>query len=677
MSYFTTSTQIAPGQLAASDTSQPPRTPCPICGQTQTHVSIQKRASGEWQVVLCGHFELTWRVTAAVALRLLLIFLRCLRTASSTVARPFLRQEWLATCFGVYQEHLSRWEQCWREGRWHILCSEHLPTVLTPELRAQVLAAWVPNFWLSASQVQERLQAAGLTVSGDQVEEVAQQSGFAQVRRLLRQLAPFKDSGFHLGQAWLVRRLFALLDDLQGRWQRGEAPPTQTIVEVQTLRQLAGPAAQPQPPRVHPWQARIDQWLSGTWEATPQEEVRCPHCHSDKVGRKSKVPRDKTYWGADGQKHQVATYQFYCRNPRCACKTFTDLPLGLLPHTPFGLVARLCALGVYMGYRTVYRRAGWLLGLAGSTVYRWVHFWAQHPTLLATLLGQVRSSGVVAIDEKWVKVRPAQPRQPHAQDVWMYVYFAVDVYTYDLLHIVLSPVNDQAAAHLFLVGLRAKGYNPKVIITDLRQDYGRVIKEVFPQAIHHECIFHALQNAQRQVKEAYGKDYKDIPEAVALKEAIYEVFDAQSQKTVRQRYHQVMAWREAYVTKTPATAAIFDSLERHFPKLVNAIESDLIPRTNNAVELVIRRFDQHYQNFCGFDGEETCQEFLTVFQMVYRLTPFAKDNREVAGRGYSIRGKCPLELAGYDLSQIPLAQFFREPLLTLPGQPLQELVAMR
>jgi transposase-like protein len=475
----------------------------------------------------------------------------------------------------------------------------------------------------------------------------------------------------------LVRRLFALLDDLHGRLQRGEALPTQTTMEVQTLRQLAGPAAQPQPPGVHPWQARIDQWLSGTWEAASQEEVRCPHCHSGKVGRKSKMPRYKTYWGADGQKHQVATYQFYCQNPRCACKTFTDLPLGLLPHTPFGLVARLFALGVYMGYRTVYRRAGWLLGIAGSTVYRWVHFWAQHPTLLATLLGQVRSSGVVAIDEKWVKVRPAQPTAPHAHAVWMYAYFAVDVYTYDILHSVLSPVNDEQAARLFLLELRAKGYNPKVIITDLRQDYGRVIKEVFPQAIHHECIFHALQNAQRQVQEVYGKDYKHIPEAVALKEAVYRVFAAQSQKTVRQRYHQVMALRQTYVAKTPGTAAIFDSLERHFPKLVNAIGSDLIPRTNNAVELVIRRFDQHYQNFCGFDGVESGQEFLQVFQMVYRLTPFAKDNREVAGRGYSIRGKCPLELAGYDLSQIPVAQLLREPLLALPGQPLQELVAMR
>ena len=118
------------------------------------------------------------------------------------------------------------------------------------------------------------------------------------------------------------------------------------------------------------------------------------------MGRKSGQPRYKTYWGADGQKHQVAVYRYYCKNPKCPCQTFTALPWGLLPHTPFGLVARLLALGVYMGYRTTYRRAAWALGLAGSTVYRWVHFWAQHPGLLALLIGQVRSSGVVAIEEQ-------------------------------------------------------------------------------------------------------------------------------------------------------------------------------------------------------------------------------------------------------------------------------------
>ncbi|MBL7065614.1 MAG: hypothetical protein ISS49_15595 [Anaerolineae bacterium] len=82
--------------------------------------------------------------------------------------------------------------------------------------------------------------------------------------------------------------------------------------------------------------------------------------------------------------------------------------------------------------------------------------------------------------------------------------------------------------------------------------------------------------------------------------------------------------------------------------MVNAIENPLIPLTNNTVELVNRRFDQHYQNMCGFDGIETARKYLHLFELTYRFTPFAKDNRPVKGRKLDIRGKCPLELAGYE-----------------------------
>jgi hypothetical protein len=91
------------------------------------------------------------------------------------------------------------------------------------------------------------------------------------------------------------------------------------------------------------------------------------------------------------------------------------------------------------------------------------------------------------------------------------------------------------------------------------------------------------------------------PEAVALKEQIYKIFKAKSKKTVNKRYRQVMALREEYVAQMPEAQRIFDFLERHYPKLVNAVENPLIPLTNDMVELVIRRFDQHYQNMCGFD----------------------------------------------------------------------------
>jgi transposase-like protein len=673
---YTTEDSIGPGRLEASEVLAPRGGPCPSCGHTQPHVSIRVE-EGQCRLTLCGHFELTWEVGGQVALRLLILFLRSLRTVTSTPMRPFLRQEWLATCFQTHQEQISRWERYWREKLWHALLSEHLPLVLTEGMRDEVLTEWVANFWLTAPQIQARLVARGLRISRRLIETAARESGFARVRGLLRELAPLRETGFQLPDDWHTQRLFALVDELQGRLQRGESLPRQTVIEIQGLRQATGAAGPPKPRLVQPWQAHIDQWLTGTWEGGAEEEVVCPHCHGNRVGQKSGQPRYKTYWGADGQKHQVAVYRWYCRNEQCPFKSFTAFPAGLLPHTPFGLVTRFFVLGVYLGYRTSYRRAGWAVGLAGSTVYRWVHFWAQHPALFAVLTWQGRTSGVVAVDEKWVKVRPAKPTKPHPHAVWMYVYLAVDVYTYQILHMALSPVNDANAARLFLLELRAKGYMPTVIVTDLRQDYGKAIHAVFPQAVHHECVFHALQNAQRQVREAYGPDYRHIPAAVALKHAIYRIFQAKTQKTARQRFHQVMACREAYVAETPDTAAIFDSLERHFPRLVNALESELIPLTNNAVELVIRRFNQHYRNFGGFDSEDTCRNFLLVFQLAHGLTPFAQDDRQVASRGYSIRGKSPLELAGYDLGRSPLAHLFRDPLLTLPGQPELATVPMR
>jgi hypothetical protein len=96
--------------------------------------------------------------------------------------------------------------------------------------------------------------------------------------------------------------------------------------------------------------------------------------------------------------------------------------------------------------------------------------------------------------------------------------------------------------------------------------------------------------------------------------------------------------------------------------------------TNNTVELVTRRFDQHYQNLCGFDSIETARQYLHLFELTYRFTPFAKDNRPVKGRELDIRGKCPLELAGYDISQMPISRILHGQLLGWPPEAFQELV---
>ena len=408
--------------------------------------------------------------------------------------------------------------------------------------------------------------------------------------------------------------------------------------------------------------------------ASEDDALCCTYCGSDQVRRKSKQPRSKRYRDEDGQWQSVAVYRYYCDNADCPYGSFTHFPLGLLPHSPYPLQMRLTAVQLYAWAGSTYRRTAVALGIKSGQAYQWVTAFGQALLPVAALFGVVRSSGVVGVDEKWVqipdKAKRGQGSSPRGTAKrWMYVYLAVDVYTYDLLHIAVYAHNTKAAARTFLLALKAKGYRPRVIVTDLRIDYGAVIASTFPQATHHECIFHALQWWSQQFKLVYGHDYAQThPLAVQLKKDIQHIFQAKTKRTAQKRYEQVVAWRAHYVQQTPDAAVIFDSLDRHWPKLVNSIESRIIPSTNNATEMVIGRFDQLYQNlalseaegFCGFDSIESARIFLAVFEKVYRFTPFSDDAQP------RIRGQSPLELAGYDISQLAMSQLCRGWALNLP-----------
>jgi transposase-like protein len=377
-------------------------------------------------------------------------------------------------------------------------------------------------------------------------------------------------------------------------------------------------------------------------------QVHCPYCGSEQVGRKSTTPRLKQYYDAAGQLCEVAVYRYYCRNPQCEKGSFTHLPPGLLPYSPYRTELHLLAVQMYAWGYSTYRRTGTALGVASLTAWRWVSAWGYALLPVAALFGMVRSSGVVGVDEKYVLV-PKNDKPAGAMRRWMYVYLAVDAWTYDLLHIAIYPYNNDDSAESFLLALRAKGYHPQVIITDLRQDYGPVIQRVFPQAVHHLCIFHALQDVHKHIKDVYGPDYADkYPQAERLKQQIDAVFDADTPALAIERYAAVLALRQAYIQTEPEAVKIFDFLERHWPTLVNCIGSATIPATNNTVELVIRRFDQHYQNFCGFESITDAQRYLAVFEKLYRFTPFSHDAQP------RIRGQSPLQLAGYDVASLPM-----------------------
>jgi hypothetical protein len=637
---------------------------CVRCGGTasgvQLHTSRDEQGQAtHYRATLCGHFELAIGSDDFFRRRLLILFLRLLevpgeRRGSRRTREgrtPAVRQQALAAAYQVTQPEISRWEGYWQRDDWRRLLSLHSPDVLTLELQARIMQVFAHFPWWGAGKVCDYLQEEGVAVTQRQVRQAAAESGWSQLRLELVKRYHLTAESIRPKDEWLVGQLLEQVQWLLARLEAGEGLARQEAVTLGDLLKLAeevGVAAVP-PVKALPWALRLEQLLFGQWELVTDEQVRCLYCGSDQVARKSAQPRMKRYYDETGAVQEVAVYRYYCRNAACEKGSFTHLPPGLLPYSPYRLQTHLLALQMTMWARSNYRRAAGALDVAPATLYRWVAACGTALLPVAALFGLVHCSGVIGVDEKYVLV-PKNDKAAGKMRRWMYISVAVDCYTYDLLHIAIHPYRTKASSNAFLLALRAKGYQPRVVVTDLWADYEPLIAAVFPNAIHHHCLFHALQAMHRTLCEQYGSDFRDShPQLLALQQTIDAIFQARTRRTARKRYQALLARQEEILAQFPDTGPLFAFLVRHWPTLSNGIESKTIPRTNNAAELVIRRFDQHYQNFCGFDSLESAQLFLAVFEKVYRFTPFSQDAKP------HLRGKCPLQLAGYDISQVPMA----------------------
>ena len=631
-----------------------------VCERDGSRVELEAVAgsagSTTYRVRLTGAFAYEVTPRDEFEKRLLILDVRRWRTPQR-VSRTWglVKQEALAAVFGVTQEEISRWEKYRRAGQWAQLLSRSDTGVLTDDRRQQIVEVWAANIWQSAQEVRARLTERGVAVAQRVVEEAGRHSGLMHIRSHLKAQWVNGAEGPRPRETYLVEQLFRLVDQMQTQREQAQASPTEVGVDVVALRQLAG---MPEPEKClekpWPWLFQVEHWLFGAWQPVEEGRIHCIYCGSDHVAIKSQTPRLKAYLDEHGQRHTVEVYRYYCKNPDCPYQTFTPLPPGLIVHSVWTLDARLKALELYAGLHTTYRGAAAALGVAPATLYHWLAQFGAEALPVAALFGVVRSSGVVGIDEKYVQV-PKNDKPAGKQRKWMYVYVAIDMHTLDLLHINIFPHLGKDSARTFLLELRAKGYHPRVIVTDMNQDYAEPLTAVFPKATHHECVFHALQYWHRCFKEAFGRDYAQTdPGLFKLRQDIDHIFQAQTRRTVEKRYTDLMAQRDTLVQSEPRLAPILDSLTRHYPYLVNAYDHPLIPLTNNATERLIRRFEQHYQNFAGFDSLPTARGYLHLFELTYRFTPFG---REVQPH---LRGKCPLELAGYDLTQVPLARYLRE-----------------
>jgi transposase-like protein len=628
-----------------------------LCARPSVRVR-HDREGGRYAAELQGHLTLAVADDDPFRLRMLVLFLLLLEDPNGRRGSrrtrdgrtPFVRQQWLAEALGLCQPDISLWLRYWLQGDWRRLLSQHSREVLTLELQQRIIETWArwPNW--GVEQVHRLLVQQGVTVTESQVRQAAQESGWQLVRRALGRLCVQQAETLRLREGWLVSDLLAQVQGLLAKLENREGLTPEEQLDLAAWRQAtdeAGLLARPAE-RAQPWLQRLEPVLFRPEAEAQERRVQCPDCGSDHVGRKGLQPRYRRVVDEQGQLQRTPVYRYRCHNRACERESFTVLPPGLVPYTPHRLEVHVLALQMYAWGESTYRRTGRALGVASLTVYRWVSAFGYQLLPVAALFGVVRSSGVVGVDEKWVQVpKNNKPQGEHRK--WMYVYFAVDAHTYDLLHIAIYPHNNKQSAQAFLWALRAKGYHPRAVITDLRQDYAPVIAEVFPEAQHHECLFHASQALHEQLAEIYGREAtKTDAGIIALRRALDEPLQARTKRTAQRRYDELMAQREKYLQARQEAAPLFACLESHWPRLINGIESQLIPRTNNTVELVIRRFDQHYQNFCGFDSLETAHRFLGVFEKVYRFTPFSDDAQP------RLRGRSPLQLAGYHVANLPM-----------------------
>ena len=338
---------------------------------------------------------------------------------------PFVTQEQLAAWFEMPQPDISREEKYWLGADWPNLLGLNIVEVLTWDLVARVVEIFATFPWWNVEEVWQYLHDQGVQVSKRQVRQAAEQSGWSQLRQELVQRYHLKAESIRPRDSWLVEQLLAQIEVLLAKLETGEGLTTEEQMAVADLGALAteaGIVAQP-PLKALPWLMRVERVVFGHWEEVTDGTVRCIYCGpvlsvplvlgprdqgqdtcSTHVARKSREPRLKKYYDAEGNLQTVEVYRYYCHNPQCDKKSFTNLPPGLVPYSRHRTETRLLAMQMYVwGYSPVlsvqdmctYRRTGQALGVASMTAYRWVSAWGYELLPVAALFGIVKSSGVM------------------------------------------------------------------------------------------------------------------------------------------------------------------------------------------------------------------------------------------------------------------------------------------
>ncbi len=245
-------------------------------------------------------------------------------------------------------------------------------------------------------------------------------------------------------------------------------------------------------------QNRLKDCLEGQ-----KERIRCCICGSLEYQKRGTRTRNHCQ-NIEGKRVQRASQRYYCK--QCTSyftvspkenEAYIQSDRELLTYAVDDLFLGKSLRGVESSKINKKATAN------ASSILRWINFVADtmpHWYKVYT----PRTSGTIAIDEKWVKIRKK----------WYYVFLAVETESLDLLHINIYPSRCANSAKAFLGELKAIGFRFDVIITDGCDSYLEPIKKVFPRSEHIHCVLHMGRSKRNALMKVFGsykhKTYKKL-----------------------------------------------------------------------------------------------------------------------------------------------------------------------
>jgi len=575
--------------------------------------------------------------------------IRMLKIQTEEDKKYFTQQE-VGKIIGVSRQMVNRrWQVYRKEGLLALLAGEWEKSKVTPALLDRLAEIVVGNPFLFIHEIKERLQSEGVCeeISDGSLYRALRQMDGRKLVVLMREKASKQVPQAFMEAGYMIERLFEIIEDLLSKVQTEtkEKMVTQGLYEYLkscfrgSISHRRGPGERDKYcPRKRLERDRkrnigfLKQLLAGI---LPGE--RCPDCHSREIQFIFNRPR--WYRNKKGEKISDYSQVYRCLNQGCRTKYFTIPPKGV------ELYARVHRDVKKMVLRWVFHLRGSLsrvrdemlehgIAVSLTTVLRWLKKAGEECANVLHLYNQEDWEQPLCIDEKWIKVRRK----------WNYIFTAVGTKVTDLLAMELFYHKDKQAMKTFLYMLKALGFRPKSITTDLLMGYEAVVKEVFPDCIYHQCIIHAGRDAKRIVRTALPNKADEEWKTIVTKR-IKTLFKSKKIKQVKKRYFKIMRLREQ---SPKSVLGVFDMLQKYYPKLCQSVLRKDIPKNTNPVERAIAEFEERYQLTKGFTSFYHAQFFIKAYQIYYRL-------RKISFGCF--RGKSRLELKGNPVGKLSYADY--------------------